>query len=261
MDGEEDIILQTKDLTKRFGGLIAVSEVDFELQRGKVKAIVGDNGAGKSTFIKMLSGALQPTGGEILFKGESVSFDSPRDTKSLGIETVYQDLALIERMSVADNIFLGRESVFSIAGIKFVRKAKMQKDAEAHLKDIGINVESAGEEIMNLSGGQRQSAAVARAVFTDPEVIIMDEPTAALGVKEARKVLDLIGSLSRSGISIILISHTLPYVFEVADRIVTFRSGKKVYETSTDETDESTVVEHMLGAGKTPSSLGLNQEE
>lgn len=261
MDGDEKIILQTKSLTKRFGGLTAVSEVDFEIQLGKVKAIVGDNGAGKSTFIKMLSGALKPTGGEILFKGESVSFDSPRDAKNLGIETVYQDLALIERMSVADNIFLGRESVFSFAGIKFVRKAKMREDAETHLKDIGINVESAKEEIMNLSGGQRQSAAVARAVFTNPEIIILDEPTAALGVKEAQKVLDLIESLSQRGISIIFISHTLPYVFEVADQIVTFRNGKKVHEASAGETDESTVVEHMLGAGEAPSSVGRNQEE
>ena len=253
-------ILQTEDLTKRFGGLTAVSEVNFEITSGEVIGIVGDNGAGKSTFIKMLSGALQPTSGKIMFQGNVVNFGTPRDAKQLGIETVYQDLALIERMSVADNIFLGREEVFSFAGIKFVKKSKMQEDAENHLKDIGVNIESAREEILNLSGGQRQSAAVARAVFTDPEVIIMDEPTAALGVKEAKKVLDLIENLSDGGIAIILISHTLPYVFEVADRIVTFRSGKKVYEASTNETDQSTVVEHMLGAGESISAVGLNQE-
>lgn len=242
------VLLSTKGITKRFGGVTAISKIDFSIEKAEVVGIVGDNGAGKSTFIKVLSGAFQPSSGEIYLEGKKVQIKNPRVARGMGIETVYQDLALIERMNVADNIFLGREVINSIAGIKFVDKRKMQKEAQSHLEHLGIRIESVKTEVINLSGGERQSTAVARAIFTSPKLVIMDEPTAALAVKEAGMVLELIDHLRDRGISVIIISHTLPHVFSVADRIIVFRHGEKIYETKIDETDENTVVKYITGA-------------
>jgi len=245
--GTDELLLRAEGVTKRFGGVLALSEVDFSVGYGEVVGLVGDNGAGKSTLIKIISGALRPDAGTIYFQGKKVNFESPAAARRLGIETVYQNLALVEQMSVAENIFLGRELTLGLAGIKFVQRNRMRREAAHYLKQLGIKVESPKAEVRQLSGGQRQSVAIARAVFTNPKLVMMDEPTAALAVKEASMVLELISNLRERGISVILISHTLPHVFAVADRIVVLRHGRKVFEAPVRDTDTNEVVKHIVG--------------
>ena len=244
----DDVLLSAEGITKRFGGVTALSEVDFTIKQAEVVGLVGDNGAGKSTLIKVFSGALQPEEGRIYFEGKQVRMENPRFARNLGIETVYQDLALVERMDVASNILLGREPVRSIAGIKFVNKRKMRRDALLYLENLGIRIKSLRTEVRSLSGGERQAVAIARAILTSPKLVIMDEPTAALAVKEVEIVLSLIDRLRSQGISVIFISHTLPHVFEVADKVVALRHGRKVFESKITETDMSEVVKHIVGA-------------
>ncbi|HEY2936484.1 MAG TPA: ATP-binding cassette domain-containing protein [Gaiellaceae bacterium] len=223
-------VLQARGIVKRFGQVTALSGADFELYPGEVLAVIGDNGAGKSTLIKVLSGALQPDEGEIRLDGEPVHFRTPLDARRAGIETVYQDLAVAPALDIASNLFLGRE--LRRRGplgrvLRMLDKRGMRREATRQLSELGIGIPSIRAAVENLSGGQRQGVAVARAAAWGRRVVIMDEPTAALGVKETGQVLDLIKRVRDRGLPVILISHDMPHVFELADRIHIMRLGKR----------------------------------
>jgi fructose transport system ATP-binding protein len=224
-------ILEARGIVKRYGHVVALDGADLELYPGEILAIIGDNGAGKSTLIKALSGALQPDDGEINLDGERVHFRSPRDARRAGIETVYQDLAVAPALDIASNIFLGRE--LRRRGpqgrvLRMLNKGAMRREATRHFAELQIGIRSMTQPVENLSGGQRQGVAVARAATWARRVVIMDEPTAALGVKETRQVLDLIRRVRERGMPVILISHDMPHVFELADRIQIMRLGRRV---------------------------------
>ena len=245
-------ILSASGLVKRYGRVTALDDCDFELYPGEVLAVIGDNGAGKSTMIKALSGAIQPDAGEIRLEGRPVRFASPIEAREHGIETVYQTLALSPALSIADNMFMGRE--IRKAGVmgrvfKQLDKAEMRRIARAKLSELGLmTIQSIDQSVETLSGGQRQGVAVARAAAFGSRVIIMDEPTAALGVKESRKVLDLILTVKARGLPIILISHNMPHVFEVADRIHIHRLGRRLCVVKPEDCSMSDAVALMTGA-------------
>jgi fructose transport system ATP-binding protein len=228
---ERQPILEANGLVKRYGQVVALDQADFDLFPDEILAIIGDNGAGKSTLIKALSGALQPDEGEIRLDGKRVHFRSPRDARRAGIETVYQDLAVAPALDIASNIFLGREArrrgPLGLA-LRILDKRAMRREAARHFADLKIGVQSMAQPVESLSGGQRQGVAVARAAKWAQRLAIMDEPTAALGVKETRQVLDLIRRVRDSGLPVILISHDMPHVFELADRIHIMRLGRRV---------------------------------
>ena len=224
-------ILEASGIVKRYGHVVALDGADLELYPGEILAIIGDNGAGKSTLIKALSGVLQPDEGEISLDGERVHFRSPRDARRAGIETVYQDLAVAPALDIASNIFLGRE--LRRRGpqgrvLRMLNKGAMRREAARHFAELQIGIRSMAQPVENLSGGQRQGVAVARAATWARRVVIMDEPTAALGVKETRQVLDLIRRVRARGMPVVLISHDMPHVFELADRIQIMRLGRRV---------------------------------
>jgi fructose transport system ATP-binding protein len=224
-------ILEARGLVKRYGHVVALNGADFELYTGEITAIIGDNGAGKSTLIKALSGAIQPDQGEIRLDGAPITFRAPLDARRAGIETVYQELAVAPALDIAENIFLGRElRRRGVAGrmLRTLDKRRMRREAARHFSELKIGVASIGQAVENLSGGQRQGVAVARAAAWGRRLVIMDEPTAALGVKETRQVLDLILRVREGGLPVILISHDMPHVFELADRIQIMRLGKRV---------------------------------
>jgi len=245
-------VLSARGLVKRYGRVTAIDHCDFDLYPGEVLAVIGDNGAGKSSLIKALSGAVQPDAGEIFVGGKPVSFTGPVDARDCGIETVYQTLALSPALSIADNMFMGRElRKPGVAGRVFrqLDKAEMRRQARAKLSELGLmTIQSIDQSVETLSGGQRQGVAVARAAAFGSRVIIMDEPTAALGVKESRKVLDLIQTVKKRGIPIILISHNMPHVFEVADRIHIHRLGKRLCVVKPQDCEMSDAVALMTGA-------------
>ena len=224
-------VLEAHALVKRYGHVVALDGADLELYPGEILAIIGDNGAGKSTLIKALSGALQPDDGEISLDGERVHFRSPRDARRAGIETVYQDLAVAPSLDIASNIFLGRE--MRRRGpqggvLRMLNKGAMRREAKRQFAELQIGIRSMAQPVENLSGGQRQGVAVARAATWARRVVIMDEPTAALGVKETRQVLDLIQRVRERGLPVILISHDMPNVYELADRSQIMRLGRRV---------------------------------
>ena len=224
-------ILEAHGLVKRYGQVVALDGADFELYAGEILAIIGDNGAGKSTLIKALSGAIQPDQGEIKLDGKQVHFRSPLDARRAGIETVYQDLAVAPALDIAANIFLGRERRFRGPPgglLRLLDKRGMRREATRHFSELKIGVQSMKQPVENLSGGQRQGVAVARASAWAERLAIMDEPTAALGVKETRQVVELIRRVRDRGLPVILISHDMPHVFELADRIHIMRLGKRV---------------------------------
>ncbi len=246
-------IISARGIVKRYGNVTALDGADFELFPGEIVAVVGDNGAGKSSLIKALSGALVPDEGEIQIEGKPVHFRSPIDARRLGIETVFQDLALAPALDIASNLFLGREERSpGIIGSLFRRldARRMQKEAAEHLAGLKIGIRSIRQPVETLSGGQRQGVAVARAVSWGHRAVIMDEPTAALGVKETGMVLDLIRSVKARGVPVILISHNMPNVFEVADRISVMRLGRRagVLRPGVDTMED--VVAMMTGASK-----------
>lgn len=242
-------ILQVKNLFKRFGGLVAVNNVSLEVYPGEVVGLLGDNGAGKSTLIKMISGVYKPDGGQILLDGEPVSFSTPLEARRRGIETIYQDLALCENLDASANIFLGRERVRNQLGIfKVLNRAYMLREASQVLDQLDIRIPDLRTPIRQLSGGQRQAVSIARAVYWNARVMIMDEPTAALGVPEQLKVLELIRTLRSRGVPVILISHNMQDVFAVADRVIVMRRGSKAGERKVNETNENDVVSLMVGA-------------
>lgn len=243
-------ILSVKDLVKRFGGLVAVNHVSLEVYPGEVVGLVGDNAAGKSTLIKCISGVYQPEGGEIYFQGRRVHFSRPIEARRAGIETIYQDLALAGNLNVSANIFMGREVKKQYLGglIRTLDERYMLNEAKKVLDTLQIRFPSYTEEIEKLSGGQRQAVAIARAVYWQARLMIMDEPTNNLGVVEQRKVLELIQTLKAQNVPVILISHTLPDIFAVTDRIVVMHRGRKVTEKKTTETDGQEIVQYMVGA-------------
>jgi fructose transport system ATP-binding protein len=245
-------ILQARGLVKRFGRVVALDHTDFDLYPGEILAVIGDNGAGKSTLIKALCGALTPDAGEIRLAGEIVHFKSPIEAREAGIETVYQNLALSPALSIADNMFLGREIRVKggIGGLfRLLNRAAMQKFAREKLNELGLmTIQNINQPVETLSGGQRQGVAVARAAAFARRVIIMDEPTAALGVKESRRVLELILDVKRRGLPIILISHNMPHVFEVADRIHIHRLGRRLAVIDPRKQTMSEAVAMMTGA-------------
>jgi fructose transport system ATP-binding protein len=245
-------IVQARGLVKRYGRVVALDNADFDLLPGEILAVIGDNGAGKSSLIRALSGAMIPDAGEIRLNGEKVSFQSPLDARAAGIETVYQTLALSPSLSIADNMFLGRElrrdgPLGSVCRI-LDRKA-MQRIAREKLTELGLlTVQNINQRVETLSGGQRQGVAVARAAAFGSRVVIMDEPTAALGVKESRRVLELILDVRRRGVSIVLISHNMPHVFEIADRIHIHRLGRRLTVIDPKSYTMSDAVSLMTGA-------------
>ena len=245
-------VLSARGLVKRYGRVSALDGADFDLYPNQILAVIGDNGAGKSSLIKALSGALQPDSGSIQLEGEQVRFDSPLDARGAGIETVYQDLALSPALSIADNMFLGRELLKpGIAGTVFRKldNERMKREAQEKLRDLGLlTIQNINQAIESLSGGQRQGVAVARAASFASKVIIMDEPTAALGVKESGKVLDLIRDVKARGIPIVLISHNMPHVFEVADSIHIHRLGRRLCVIDPQDYSMADAVAFMTGA-------------
>ncbi|MBY5904210.1 sugar ABC transporter ATP-binding protein [Rhizobium leguminosarum] len=249
---ERQPILAARGLAKRYGHVVAIDGSDFDLMPGEILAVIGDNGAGKSTLIKALCGAVTPDEGEVLLGGERVSFRSPEDARNAGIETVYQNLALSPALSIADNMFLGREMRRSgVSGRLFRRldQPAMRKVARTKLSELGLlTIQNIDQPVETLSGGQRQGVAIARAAAFGSRVIFMDEPTAALGVKESRKVLDLILDVKSKGIPIVLISHNMPHVFEIADRIHVHRLGKRAAILNPKECTMSDAVAVMTGA-------------
>ncbi|MDJ0912850.1 MAG: ATP-binding cassette domain-containing protein [Desulfobacterales bacterium] len=241
-------LAEIRGISKRFGGVVALDQVNLTIRPGEVIGLVGDNGAGKSTLIKILSGAYLPDQGEILFEGQSVQIRNPRSSKDLGIETVYQDLALVDTLDVPGNIFLGREIVkFGFGPLRVLDKSQMAREAENILQRLGISLESLQAEVGLLSGGQRQSVAISRAILTEPKLIILDEPTAALAVMEVGHVLELVHNLREHNIGLVFISHVLQEVFEVADRIVVLRKGRKVADLVKEEASIDLVVNYMVG--------------
>jgi fructose transport system ATP-binding protein len=244
-------VLAARGLVKRYGNVTALDGADFELYPGEILAVIGDNGAGKSTLIKALSGAIIPDEGEILLDGQPVHFRSPLDARKNGIETVYQDLAVAPALDIAENLFLGRE--LRRAGIlgsvfRMLDKRRMVAEASMHMQDLKIGITSMRQAVETLSGGQRQGVAVARSAAFARHVVIMDEPTAALGVKETHMVLDLIRRVRERGLPVILISHNMPNVFEVADRVHIQRLGRRVAVIKPHEFSMSDAVAIMTGA-------------
>ena len=244
-----DIILKTEGLTKHYGGVHALESVDFDLRTGEHVAIMGDNGAGKSTFVRQITGVEQRTRGRIVFQGEDVNFKGPLDAREAGIETVFQNLALADDLDVPSNLFLGREKIlvklgpFSILDFKGMRAA-----TDAALKRTAVKIPNLGNPIRNMSGGQRQCVAIARTATFASKLIIMDEPTAALGVQETRQVENIIRQLKANGEPMILISHNMRQVFDLVDRIVVFRRGRIVANLNKSETSGEDVVSYITGA-------------
>ena len=251
-------LLTGRGLVKRYGRVTALDHADFDLYPGEILAVIGDNGAGKSTLIKAISGAITPDEGEIRLDGHPVHFRSPIEARDAGIETVYQNLALSPALSIADNMFLGREirrPGFFGQWMRMLDRPAMEKRARAKLTELGLmTIQNIGQAVETLSGGQRQGVAVARAAAFGSKVVIMDEPTAALGVKESRRVLELILDVRKRGLPIVLISHNMPHVFEVADRIHIHRLGRRLCVIDPKEHTMSDAVAFMTGA-KTPPEL------
>ena len=233
-----------RGISKHFGGIQALTDVDFHLNAGEVVGLIGDNGAGKSTLIKILSGVYEPDEGTIHVNGEPTRFEGPRHAKALGIETVHQDRGLVPSFRVSENLFLGREKT----RFGLLCKKAMRTEAKAAVEGLGIEIRSYRTPVTTMSGGQQQAVAVARAVSTNPSVVIMDEPTAALAVKEVGKVLDVVRRLSDQGVAVVFISHVLPEVLSVTDRIVVLRRGKKVGDVRTSDADQDLIVKLMIGS-------------
>ena len=245
------LVMQAKGLVKRYGRVTALDGADFELREGEILAVIGDNGAGKSSLIRALSGAAIPEAGEILLDGRPVHFRTPADARRAGIETVYQELAVAPAMSISENLFLGREvrrKGFLGSVLRMLDKKRMLEESVARMQELKVGIRSMLQPVETLSGGQRQCVAVGRAAAFAQHVVIMDEPTAALGVKEGNMVLDLIRRVRDRGLPVVLISHNMPHVFEVADRIHVARLGKRAAVLNPKTISMSDTVAVMTGA-------------
>ncbi|MEO9167193.1 MAG: ATP-binding cassette domain-containing protein [Aestuariivirga sp.] len=255
-------ILKARGLFKRYGTVVALNGADFDLYPGEVLGVIGDNGAGKSSLIKAITGAVTPDQGEITLEGKVIHFKGPQEASAAGIEAVYQNLALSPALSIADNMFLGRElrkPGFLGTFLRLADRSRMQKFARDKLSELGLmTIQNINQPVETLSGGQRQGVAVARACAFGSKVVIMDEPTAALGVKESRRVLELIRDVKKRGLPIVLISHNMPHVFEVCDRIHIHRLGKRLCVINPKEYSMSDAVAFMTGAKEPPKELLAN---
>ncbi|HZZ60291.1 MAG TPA: ATP-binding cassette domain-containing protein [Roseiarcus sp.] len=241
-------LLAARAIGKRFGALVALASIDLDINAGEVLALVGDNGAGKSTFIKILAGAHPPSEGEMRMDGSPVAFATPQDAANAGIATIFQELALSENLSISENVYLGREIVRRIAGIPFLRRREMKQRVAGLLKELEAHVTDADAIVGSLSGGQRQAVAICRALNLKARLLIMDEPTAALAVAETRKVLALARRLAERGCAVLLISHNIADVMDVADRIAVFRRGRKIAERIRDTTNAEEIIALITGA-------------
>ena len=242
-------VLRATGLVKRFGGLTAVNDVSLDIYPGEVVALAGDNGAGKSTLIKMISGVYRPDGGHIYLGGKEITMASPLEARGLGIETIYQDLALCENLDATVNIFLGREPTKRLLGIfKQVDRGHMLAESNKVLERLDIKIPNLRRHIRQMSGGQRQAVAIARAVYWNARLVIMDEPTAALGVPEQRKVHELVKTLKSQNVPVIIISHNMQDIFAVADRIIVMRRGQKVGDVRATEVSDDDLVSLMVGS-------------
>jgi fructose transport system ATP-binding protein len=243
-------LLEARGLSKHYGTIRAVDGVDLTIGHGEIVAIVGDNGAGKTTLIKMISGAIVPDTGEILVEDKTVRIHDPLDARALGIETIYQDLALLPNLDVTTNLYLGREQLAEnpLRFLNVVSRRRMRSEARQHLSQLQIRIPNiSGTPVESLSGGQRQSVAIARAIVWASKLVIMDEPTAALGVAQARAVLDLVRRVRERGTSVLIISHILPHVLELADRVVVMRHGMKVAEIASEGVTQDRLIALIVG--------------
>lgn len=258
---QQSAILEARGISKYFGAVTALEDVSFSLGRGEVIGIVGDNGAGKSTLMKVLSGLHRPSKGKLFFEGQEVRFASPSDARRLGIEMVYQDLALAENMNIAENIYLGTEPRKKVLGglASFYDHRKAKAQASEHLENLRIHVKSVEQAVGDLSGGQRQAVAIARATAFDARVVIMDEPTAALAIREVGKVLDLIKDLKKRGISVILISHRMDDIFYVCDRVLALFHGRNFAHANLKDTNRSEVIGWIMGTLNHEGTLAHDQ--
>jgi ABC-type sugar transport system ATPase subunit len=250
VDEARSPLFEAHGISKHFGSVVALEGVDFEVYAGEICALIGDNGAGKSTLIKILSGAYQPDAGTIYMRGQPVVFHSPRDARAAGIETVYQDLALAPDLDVTSNLFLGREITQPglLGRLDFYNQRAMREQAEKHLRELKVTIKSPRQTVDTLSGGQRQSVAVARAVFWGKEIVILDEPTAALGVAQSGMVLQLMQRIRDQGTAVIFISHNMPHVWEVSNRMIVLRHGRRAGTLYPQEATMDQAVSLMTGA-------------
>jgi ABC-type sugar transport system ATPase subunit len=256
---QRDVILRTEGITKRFGPVVALRGVDMQLHRGEVLGIVGDNGAGKSTFVKILTGFYPPDSGQMYIEGEPVHLRSVADARRHGIETVYQDLALVPQLSVYQNLFLNRE-LTGLGKIGWLSKGKMRDLAKQYLSDIRVNIPDIDAEAETLSGGQRQAIAVARATRQNAKIILLDEPLAAMGARESALIVDLIRSLSRErGISIIVIDHNYTHLFEICDRLNVIREGRVAVDIRVQDTSLEQLTELMVSEYRSQIAAGQAQ--
>ena len=241
------IILEAKNISKYFGTITALENVNLSISPGECLGVVGDNGAGKSTLMKVLSGLYKPSSGSLFFNGNKEVLDSPRDSQNLGLEMVYQDLALAGNLPIGENIFLGREPTKKFGFLKLLDYKKIKELSEAHLDKLKIHVKSADQKVEELSGGQRQAIAIARATAFNSKIVIMDEPTAALAIKEVGKVLDLINSLKKMGVGVIIISHRMDDIFAVCDRVMALFQGTNFADSKLSKTTRDEVIGWIMG--------------
>ncbi|MBX3064601.1 MAG: sugar ABC transporter ATP-binding protein [Anaerolineae bacterium] len=247
-----DIVYSARGLTKHYGPIKACTNVNVDIRRGQLIAIVGDNGAGKSTLVKMMTGAIQPDEGKLLLRGEELRFNDPMEARSKRVEVVYQELALAPNLDAVSNIFLGRELRRPVLGTPLVQRldeTKMRQLAEQEIKRLNVNIpQLVGMPVGRMSGGQQQSVAIARAVYWTSDVLFMDEPTAALGIQESRAVLDLVKKIVDDGVAVVMISHILPHVMELADHVIVMRHGEKVADLERAHISMDELVRLIVGA-------------
>lgn len=248
---EPEIALDARNITRRYGAVVALADASMQLRRGEVMGLVGDNGAGKSTFLKVLSGAVVPDGGTIAVDAAAVSFRRPSDALDAGIETVYQDLALVDTMSAVQNVYLGREELSKnpfLRLLNVVNDGGMRKRSRDVLSELGVGIQSVNVSVKGMSGGQRQCLAIARALLWGRRIVILDEPTAALGVRESAQVLELIGRLRDHGVSVILVSHNMQQLVQVADRVTVMRLGRTIATRDVADVTPEGIVGLITGA-------------
>ena len=256
-DLNKEIILKTVGLTKHYGGVKALENANFSISSHEHIAIVGDNGAGKSTFVRSITGVERPTSGKIFFDGKEVNFRSPTDARESGIETVYQNLALADDLDVTSNIFLGREiEYFKLGPLSWLNKSAMKKKSSELLAQTGIKIGNLNQAVASMSGGQRQCVAISRAAGWGSKLIVMDEPTAALGIQETKKVEEIIKNLKERDIPVIIISHNLRQVFDLVDKIAVFRQGRIIDIVKTNEVSGNDVVALITGLDKKNRAVG-----
>ena len=247
MSNGSSVILEARNISKYFGTITALDNVQLTARQGECLGVVGDNGAGKSTLMKVLSGLYKPSSGSLFFNGTEKTLESPRDSQKLGLEMVYQDLALAGNLPIGENIFLGREPIKDYGFVKLLDYKKIKELSEAHLDKLKIHVKSSEQKVEELSGGQRQAIAIARATAFNSKIVIMDEPTAALAIKEVSKVLDLINNLKKIGVSVIIISHRMDDIFAVCDRVMALFQGTNFAESKLSETSRDEVIGWIMG--------------